>query len=150
MVNIIWYGVKQMSREFKPSEVEELIKQAFRLAPRNHFRDNDTFPSDIDSAIGFVRAAANTGSDYFARLVVEARSRAEKAMRRYPQPNYVISKVAEESGELVKASIHYAEGRESWLNVENEAIDAIAMIYRLMTEGDQVHGFTPPPFLKGE
>lgn len=52
-----------MSREFKPSEVEELIKQAFRLAPRNPFRDNDTFPSDIQSAINFVRAVADSKGD---------------------------------------------------------------------------------------
>ncbi len=138
-----------MSRQFDPADVEELIKQAFRLAPRNYFLDNPEVPTDIELATEFVNTAAKQ-QDYFGRLVYAARKRAERAIARYPQPNYVITKVAEESGELVKASVHYAEGRESWISVEDEAIDALAMIYRLMTEGDQIHGFTPPDYLKGE
>lgn len=83
-------------------------------------------------------------SDYFASLVAAARVRADKAMRKHPQPNYVLNKVAEESGEVIKAVIHYTEGREVWANVENELIDNLAMLIRLVTEGDQVIGFTPP------
>lgn len=82
--------------------------------------------------------------DNFASLVAAARVRADKAMRRYPQPNYVLNKVAEESGEVIKAVIHYTEGREQWSNVESEIIDNLAMLLRLVTEGDQVIGFTPP------
>lgn len=82
--------------------------------------------------------------DYFASLVIAARLRAEKAMRKFPQPNYVLNKVAEESGEVIKAVIHYTEGREEWANVEGEIIDNLAMLIRLVTEGDQVIGFTPP------
>jgi len=52
-----------MSREFDPSEVEELIKQAFRLAPAGYFLKNDTYPTDIQSAINFVRAAADSKGD---------------------------------------------------------------------------------------
>ena len=65
-------------------------------------------------------------------------------MRKFPQPNYVLNKVAEESGEVIKAVIHYTEGREEWSNVEGEIIDNLAMLIRLVTEGDQVIGFTPP------
>lgn len=82
--------------------------------------------------------------DYFASLVAAARVRADKAMSKYPQPNYVLNKVAEESGEVIKAVIHYTEGREEWANVEGELIDNLAMLLRLVTEGDQVIGFTPP------
>ena len=82
--------------------------------------------------------------DYFAGLVAAARVRADKAMRKFPQPNYVLNKVAEESGEVIKAVIHYTEGREEWANVESEIIDNLAMLIRLVTEGDQVIGFTPP------
>ncbi len=82
--------------------------------------------------------------DYFAGLVDAARVRADKAMRKFPQPNYVLNKVAEESGEVIKAVIHYTEGREEWANVEGELIDNLAMLLRLVTEGDQVIGFTPP------
>lgn len=82
--------------------------------------------------------------DYFGELVKKARSAADKAMRKFPQPNYVLNKVAEESGEVIKAVIHYTEGREEWANVEGEIIDNLAMLIRLVVEGDQVIGFTPP------
>ncbi|WP_275269579.1 hypothetical protein [Pantoea ananatis] len=82
--------------------------------------------------------------DYFDSLVEQARPRAEKAMVKFPQPNYVLNKVAEESGEVIKAVIHYTEGRETWENVETEIIDNLAMLIRLVKEGDQVIGFTPP------
>lgn len=82
--------------------------------------------------------------DYFSSLVAAARARADKAMRKFPQPNYVLNKVAEESGEVIKAVIHFTEGREEWANVESEIIDNLAMLIRLVQEGDQVIGFTPP------
>jgi len=82
--------------------------------------------------------------DYFDILVEKARARSEKAMTKFPQPNYVLNKVAEESGEVIKAVIHYTEGRETWDNVEAELIDNLAMLIRLVKEGDQVIGFTPP------
>lgn len=82
--------------------------------------------------------------DYFDSLVEQARARAEKAMTKFPQPNYVLNKVAEESGEVIKAVIHYTEGRETWENVEAELIDNLAMLIRLVKEGDHVIGFTPP------
>lgn len=82
--------------------------------------------------------------DYFSLLVSAARVRADKAMRKYPLPNYVLNKVSEENGEVIKAVIHYTEGREEWSNVESEIIDNLAMLLRLVIEGDQVIGFTPP------
>jgi NTP pyrophosphatase (non-canonical NTP hydrolase) len=81
--------------------------------------------------------------DYFASLVISARLRAEKAMRKFPQPNYVLNKVAEESGEVIKAVIHYTEAGKSG-RTSGEIIDNLAMLIRLVTEGDQVIGFTPP------
>ena len=76
-------------------------------------------------------------------LIEEAILEADKAMRKFPQPNYVISKVAEEAGEVVKAAIHCAEGRESSENLRGEIKQLIAMLYRLWMEGDQVHGLAP-------
>ncbi|MDF3570894.1 hypothetical protein [Enterobacter cloacae] len=89
-------------------------------------------------------APVSVPDDYFASLVAAARVRANKAMRKFPQPNYVLNKVAEESGEVIKAVIHFTEGREEWRNVEGEIIDNLAMLIRLVMEGDQVIGFTPP------
>lgn len=111
--------------------------------------------SEIDSAKILIVALTappapvlRVPDDYFAKLVQEARLRADKAMRKFPQPNYVLNKVAEESGEVIKAVIHYTEGREDWLSVEGELIDNLAMLIRLVKEGDQVIGFSPPDFVK--
>jgi len=79
----------------------------------------------------------------FTHFVISAVLEAEKAMVKFPQPNYVISKVAEESGEVVKAAIHCAEGRESYDEVRGEMKQLVAMLYRLWVEGDQVHGLGP-------
>jgi hypothetical protein len=76
-------------------------------------------------------------------LFAEAKAEAEKAMRKFPQPNYVISKVAEEAGEVVKAAIHCAEGRATPEYVVGEIKQAMAMLIRLYIEGDQVHGLPP-------
>jgi phosphoribosyl-ATP pyrophosphohydrolase len=73
-------------------------------------------------------------------MLSDAMEEAEKAMVKYPQPNYVITKVAEEAGEVVKAAVHCAEGRETPENVRKEIVQAIAMLIRLYIEGDKVHG----------
>lgn len=83
-------------------------------------------------------------SDYFSALVAMARKSADKAMRKFPQPNYVLLKVAEEAGEVVKAGVHYAENRMTWEEVEGEIVQLMAMLIRLVTEGDQINGVTPP------
>jgi phosphoribosyl-ATP pyrophosphohydrolase len=79
-------------------------------------------------------------AESFYTLVQSGIIEAERAMARFPQPNYVISKIAEEAGEVVKAAIHCAEGRETPENVRGEMRQLIAMLYRLWVEGDQVHG----------
>ena len=61
-------------------------------------------------------------------------------MRKFPQPNYVITKFAEEAGEVVKALVHHAEDRETRENVLDEIRDTIGMLWRLWIEGDEVHG----------
>lgn len=75
-------------------------------------------------------------SEIFRRAVVEA----GKARVRFPQPNYVALKVAEEAGEVVKAAVHCAENRAPLDELEGEAVQAIAMMLRLLIEGDQVIG----------
>jgi len=79
----------------------------------------------------------------FDDLIKIAKAHAERAMVKFPQPNYVISKFAEEAGEVVKAAIHCAEGREDMSEVRHEMKQAIAMLYRLWVEGDRVHGLPP-------
>lgn len=86
----------------------------------------------------------------FMDLVQGALIEAGRAMRKFPQPNYVISKIAEESGEVVKAAIHCAEGRETPENVIAEMRQTIAMLFRLYAEGDGVHGLPALAQLRAE
>jgi hypothetical protein len=92
---------------------------------------------DLEAQLAEVRVALD---DDFFELIVDSMAEADRAMRKFPQPNYVISKIAEEAGEVVKAAIHAAEGRETHENVRGEMRQLIAMLYRLWVEGDQVHG----------
>ena len=55
----------------------------------------------------------------------------------------MLNKVAEESGEVIKAVIHYTEGREEWASVEGEIIDNLAMLIRLVAEGIRLSGSRP-------
>ena len=87
--------------------------------------------------------ARREGMEGFGDLVAAAYVEAAKAMHKFPQPNYVISKIAEEAGEVVKAAIHCAEKRETAENVAGEMKQLIAMLIRLWVEGDQVHGLPP-------
>ncbi|WP_170561420.1 hypothetical protein [Ruegeria atlantica] len=82
-------------------------------------------------------------TDKLSLLIRDAIHEAGKASIKYPQPNYLISKVAEEAGEVVKAAIHCAEGRETTAHVRDEIKQAIAMLIRLYLEGDEVHGLPP-------
>lgn len=82
--------------------------------------------------------------DYMYDICLKAQARARKAMHKFPQPNYVLTKVAEEAGEVVKAGVHLAEGRDfTWADLEGECIDTIAMCLRLLVEGDEVIGLKP-------
>lgn len=137
------------NREAQPVQVTDGMALDFHRA----LTDSDIGKDDLEEIkVGLRAALCNVTAtpapavldDYFGVLVKKARSAADKAMRKFPQPNYVLNKVAEESGEVIKAVIHYTEGREEWANVEGEIIDNLAMLIRLVVEGDQVIGFTPP------
>ncbi len=99
---------------------------------------------ELSNSVLESRSVSAPQSDYFASLVAMARVSADKAMRRFPQPNYVLLKVAEEAGEVVQAGVHYAEKRMEWQQVEGEIVQLLAMLIRLVTEGDQINGITPP------
>lgn len=85
-----------------------------------------------------------SGTDYFGSLIERARASAAKASEKFPQPNYVTLKIAEEAGEVVRGAVHYAERRMEWSEVEGEIIQLLAMLIRFVTEGDQVNGIVPP------
>lgn len=87
---------------------------------------------------------ADKGVVLFHALLDKAKERATKAAEKFPQPNYVLNKFSEESGEVVKEIIHYTEGRGQWKRVEDEIVDLLAMTLRLLKEGDGIIGFVPP------
>lgn len=89
------------------------------------------------------RRAERTPDDDVHELYLDALGEADRAARKFPQPNYTITKIAEEAGEVVKAAIHCAEGRGSKEEVIAEIRQAMAMLIRLYREGDQVHGLLP-------
>jgi len=82
--------------------------------------------------------------EYLNNIVYRAHKEAAKASARFPQPNYVLLKVAEEAGEVVRAGVHYTENRMPWSELEDEAIQLIAMVFLLLIEGDEVIGLKPP------
>lgn len=84
------------------------------------------------------------GLKLFGELIKRGLEKANIATFKFPQPNYTLIKFSEESGEFVKEAVHYAEGRGQWKLVVNELIDVMAMLIRLVTEGDGVIGFRPP------
>ncbi len=128
---------------FTKEQLIEELKTSTQNASGMFEISEDTI-CDLMSMLTTTPAPVSVPDDYFSSLVAAARVRADKAMRKFPQPNYVLNKVAEESGEVIKAVIHFTEGREEWQNVEGEIIDNLAMLIRLVMEGDQVIGFTPP------
>jgi len=141
--------IESIARELQQyrAAAEPMYQAKFSLGWRDVTKEQYNDNAAHGAPVRIVYAAPQVTSvpdDYFASLVSAARARADKAMRKFPQPNYVLNKVAEENGEVIKAVIHYTEGRETWINVEGEIIDNLAMLIRLVQEGDQVIGFTPP------
>lgn len=100
---------------------------------------SDTMPRDHLPGAGKMIDA-----DYFGELVERGRLAAAKATTKFPQPNYVTLKIAEEAGEVVRGAVHYAENRMEWAEVEGEIVQLIAMLIRFVTEGDEVNGVKPP------
>jgi hypothetical protein len=98
---------------------------------------------DLEPELDRLRTLMQVSSGSFVDLVLEGLLEARRAMVKYPQPNYVITKIAEEAGEVVGAAIHCAEGRDTKEHIREEMRQLIAMLYRLWVEGDQVHGLSP-------
>lgn len=127
-----------------PSEGKEVELARYGSLPITSGDEADGY-----TALPLYAAPAKPGmvADYFGSLVEKSRASAEKASRKFPQPNYVALKIAEEAGEVVRGCVHYAEGRMGWAEVESEIVQLLAMLIRLVTEGDQINGVTPPAML---
>lgn len=89
-----------------------------------------------------------TENEYIRDLTLRATESAAKAREKFPQPNYTLLKVGEEAGEVVRAGVHLAEGRDcTHADLEGEIVQTMAMLIRLAVEGDQVNGV---PSIYGE
>ena len=95
-----------------------------------------------------VKPACHNDNPYLSGILLRAFRAADKAKLKHPQPNKTLLKVAEEAGEVVRAGVHYSENRMEWSEVEAESVQAIAMIFRLLTEGDEINGVIPPHLKK--
>lgn len=115
----------------------QLLDSATRL-------EIDEYVSVYTELQNYRASKADMSGSAIRRLFDAAEEEAERAMRKFPQPNYVISKVAEEAGEVVKAAIHCAEGRDTHAHLVEEIRQAMAMLIRLYVEGDQVHSLSSP------
>ena len=98
---------------------------------------------DIDYGLKLSRQH-DANSAYVNRILDRATWELATAQMRFPQPNYVTLKVAEEAGEVIKEAVHYAEGRSTWEKVEGDVVQMIAMGLRLLVEGDQINGVKRP------
>lgn len=121
-----------LATEYVRADLYDKLKDALHELTASR----DTWTPVSQDAIATQSEAA---PDNFDALVADAVAEAMRAMNKFPQPNYVISKIAEEAGEVVKAAIHCAEGRETAQNLRDEMKQLIAMLYRLWIEGDGVH-----------
>lgn len=126
-----WAKLSDHDRDMVELGVRRLVSLGYRILPALEA----TPPAPV--------VTHRAGDIRLEDLFRAAEAEAFKAMRKFPQPNYVISKVAEEAGEVVKAAIHCAEGREKPEHVVAEISQAFAMLIRLYLEGDQVHGLPP-------
>lgn len=99
----------------------------------------DIARAELEAAVAAERERMGPIADILPDAVIAA----EKAMLKFPQPNYVISKWAEETGEVTKDLIHVAEGRQTFEKLRGEIVQSLAMLHRLLVEGDQIHGLPP-------
>ena len=59
-------------------------------------------------------------------------------------------KFSEEAGEVIKGAVHYREGRELWVHVEQEIVQTLAMLIRFLREGDGINKIYPPLGVRSE
>ena len=90
------------------------------------------------------RRAAASRSQWAIDVSVELAS----ARAKFPNPDLLTTAFAEEAGELVKAVLDGYHGKPC--DVYGEAIQTIAMVVRLIEEGDPVHRLTPRIVNAGE
>lgn len=67
----------------------------------------------------------------------------DRAIKLFPKSDHVLLALNEEHGELVKAIMDHKYGKGSIEDVRSEAIQVMAMILRLVEEGDPTINLPP-------
>lgn len=67
----------------------------------------------------------------------------ERARKKFPNPDFLVTAFSEESGELVKSVLDHMFGKSTKDEVYAEAIQVIAMAVRIIEEGDPIHKLNP-------
>ncbi len=130
---------------FTPEAEVALERMAFAALPR--WAQDELTALRAAATLPTPASDDRVEADYFGSLVERARAAAAKASVKFPQPNYVTLKIAEEAGEVVRGAVHYAENRMEWSEVEGEIVQLLAMLIRFVTEGDEINGVIPPAAL---
>ena len=76
--------------------------------------------------------------------MAEVEAEMERARKKFPCPNLLVTAFSEEAGEVVKAVLEHYEGKGSLADVRKELIQTAAMVGRLLEEGDPIHLLNPP------
>lgn len=70
----------------------------------------------------------------------------ERARKKFPNPDYLVTALAEEAGEAIRASLEvmYSKGTEETRQaLLKELVQTMAMCVRLYNEGDPIHKIEP-------
>lgn len=67
----------------------------------------------------------------------------DRARAKFPNPRLLLSAMTEEHGELVKSVLDKMQGKASEAHVYGEAVQLVAMVVRLIEEGDPLHELAP-------
>nr|WP_321482315.1 hypothetical protein [uncultured Cohaesibacter sp.] len=124
----------QLDIPAQPSSLHEAIAKAALSSVREDFI---TIPKNKPESI--VKGFGDQYPEMIDLLLLEARKKAAAAMLDYPAGKALLgptAKLAEETGELIKACHKAAEGRGDIRDCYPEAVDVIAMVIRLVVEGD--------------
>lgn len=116
---------------------------------RPGFWARQDMPDDGDEWIGYDRMVevvrehneADARREQNPDWILDVGDELRRARAKFPGTNLLTTAFAEEAGELVKAILDGYNGKAS--DIYTEAIQTIAMVVRLLEEGDPIHRLEP-------
>jgi NTP pyrophosphatase (non-canonical NTP hydrolase) len=83
-----------------------------------------------------------TMADTYA-LLKRANAEAERARKIFPEPHNLLLALVEEHGEVVKAALDIRQKAGSYVDLDKEIVQCMAMCIRLHEDGDPAVGVEP-------